>query len=124
LSASTDEHPKGRYNGDNCSTNLVVTTSAFVIKTAGLSYLLLPLMLVCFMPPHRSHELFTMVSARSIHNNALQHRTERSLLSAALRLWYRMAARSAWGDSVSRGFLDANASGYLLNRATNIRTLN
>jgi len=28
-----------------------VTTSAFVIKTAGLSYLLLPLMLVCFMPP-------------------------------------------------------------------------
>jgi len=48
-----------------------VTTSAFVIKTARLSYLLLLLMLVCFMPPHRSHELFTMVSAQSIHNNAL-----------------------------------------------------
>src|SRR4029079_16375016 len=33
-----------------------------------------------------------------------------------------MGARSAWGDSVSRGFLDASASGYLLNRAKNIRT--
>lgn len=75
------------------------------------------LMLVCFMPPpDRSHEVFTLASAQPIHNNALQHRSDRSLLSAALRLWYRMAAGSAWGDSVSRRFLDASASRYLLNR--------
>ena len=112
------------YNGQNCSTNLVLTTSAFVIKTAELSYLLLPLMLVCFMPP-ADH----MKSLRWFRRGLFIITLYSIGLSEAYYL-PRYGYGIEWllgalgADSVSRGFLDANASGYLLNRATNIRTLN
>ena len=121
MSRGTDEHRKWQYERDDGSTNLAVTTSPFVIKTAGVSHLLLPFNAGMFYAPDRSHELFTMVSAQPIHNHALQHRSDRSLLSTALRLWDRMAAGGAWGDSLSRGFLAASAPGCLLKRATNIQ---
>ena|SRR5690349_13346976 len=59
----------------------------------------------------RGNEILSMVAARSIHNNALQHRTGRSLLFAALR--DRMVPLRAWGNGLSRRLLAARTPGYL-----------